>query len=115
LGTNNRRPIFPIILMLIGLLILIGVIARLVLFSSPDDLQTVEGPAQDIPFAQIARVDLSVAKAAFDDGTAIFVDVRDQASYENGHIPGALSMPLSQIEAGLDELDPKDRIILYCT
>ncbi len=115
MGTNNKRPIYPIILILAGLIILVAVLVRIVLFSGADGLQAIGIPAQEIPFPQVDRLDLAIAKEAFDDGTAVFVDVRDQAYYENGHIPGARSIPLSQIEARLIELDPKDWIILYCT
>jgi 3-mercaptopyruvate sulfurtransferase SseA len=115
LSTNNKRPIYPIILIAAGLLILVGAVAGLVLLSGTDDPPQVSNPDQEIPFPKVARVSLTTAKGAFDDGAAVFVDVRDQAYYENGHIPGARSIPLNQIETRLSELDPGDWIILYCT
>jgi 3-mercaptopyruvate sulfurtransferase SseA len=115
LGTNNKRPIFPLLLIAAGLILLIGAVVGIVFLSEEDDSQKVSVPNQDIPYPQVARVDLSTAKAAFDTGEAVFVDVRDETYYENGHIPGALSIPLSQFEQRLNELDPNDWIILYCT
>jgi len=115
LGTNNKRPLYPIILIAVGVLILLGAVASLVLLSGPDDAPAASNPNQDIPFPQIGRVNLSTAKGAFDDGAAVFVDVRDQVYYEDGHIPGARSMPLNQLESRLAELDAADWIILYCT
>lgn len=67
--------------------------------------------------ADAPRVTAAEAKAAVDAGLAIIVDVRSVESYANGHIAGALSIPLDRIEA-----DPagvsleKDKwIITYCT
>jgi len=67
--------------------------------------------------ADVPRVTAEEAKAAFDNGAAIIVDVRDTDAYAASHIAGALSVPLSQIEAdpgGLD-LDKEQWIISYCT
>ena len=42
------------------------------------------------------------------------VDVRDPDEFENGHVPGAINLPLHQIRQRLDEL-PRDRDVwLYC-
>lgn len=47
-------------------------------------------------------------------GRALIVDVRPIEEYEAGHIPGAISLPLSELEQRLSEL-PKDReIVTYC-
>lgn len=63
----------------------------------------------------VVRVNLEEARAAYDDGDALFLDVRSAASYANGHIPGAISIPVSEIEARLADLDPERWIITYCT
>jgi rhodanese-like protein len=68
-----------------------------------------------IPESEVPRVPLEDAKAAFDSGTAVFVDVRGAGSYEESHVPGALSIPLPEIETRLGELDPQQWIITYCT
>jgi rhodanese-related sulfurtransferase/DNA-binding transcriptional ArsR family regulator len=45
---------------------------------------------------------------------AVLIDVRPEHEFAAGHIPGALSVPLSALEAHLESL-PKDRtIIAYC-
>ena len=67
--------------------------------------------------ADVPRVTAEEAKAAVDAGTAIIVDVRDAESYAEGHIAGAMSIPLDQFEndpAALD-LDEEQWIITYCT
>jgi rhodanese-related sulfurtransferase len=44
----------------------------------------------------------------------VLVDVRPEREFEVGHLPGAISMPLSALESRLGEL-PRDRaIVAYC-
>ena len=67
--------------------------------------------------AEVPRVPLEQAKAAIDSGAAIVVDVRPMESYQAGHIPGAISIPLEDIEANPTalKLDKNQWIITYCT
>jgi 3-mercaptopyruvate sulfurtransferase SseA len=67
--------------------------------------------------ADVPRVTVEEAKAAFDEGTAIIVDVRSQAAYEASHVDGALSIPLNEFETNIAGVDlPRDQwIITYCT
>lgn len=45
---------------------------------------------------------------------AIVLDVRPVEEYQNGHIPGAISIPLSELEDRLNEI-PRDReVVAYC-
>ena len=111
----KKSPIFPIVLMAVGLVILIGALASIFLVTDPGGQPEAGNPDPGIPFPQIERVDLSTAKSALDEGTAVFVDVRGQSFYQDGHIPGALSIPLNQLEERLVELNQDDWIILYCT
>ena len=67
-------------------------------------------PAQE--FKRIAVEDL---RAKVNRNAVVVVDVRDQASYQRSHIPGAIHIPLASVEANLGQL-PKDReIVAYCT
>jgi 3-mercaptopyruvate sulfurtransferase SseA len=73
------------------------------------------GPPQSE--AGVPRVPAAEAKAAFDSGRAVIVDVRSQGAYEAGHVAGALFIPLGAFEtdpAGV-ELDKEQWIITYCT
>ena len=45
--------------------------------------------------------------------TAIFVDVRSQAKYDTGHIEGAMSIPIDDLLARLEEIPVGNRIIVY--
>jgi hypothetical protein len=64
---------------------------------------------------EIRRVTLEQAKSAFDTRSAVFVDVRSAAFYADSHIPGAINIPLADLAAHLNELDPERWIITYCT
>jgi len=43
-----------------------------------------------------------------------FIDVRSSSEYASGHIPGAVNIPMDQIEARLDDLLPVVPIVLVC-
>lgn len=47
-------------------------------------------------------------------GEATVLDVRPEEEYRAGHIPGALSIPLPQLEARLAELPKGREIVAYC-
>lgn len=68
--------------------------------------------------ASRAAVSISVEEAAIKhDAGAIFVDARESSDYEQGRIPGALSVPLLDASAGkadLSFLDKPREIVLYC-
>ncbi len=115
MSVDNKRSIFPLLLVAIGIVILIGAVVSLVALSSGNNAQQKTSLNTNIPYSDVTRVELSAAKVAFDSGQAVFVDVRDEPYFDNGHIPGARSIPLSQFEQRLHELSPNDWIILYCT
>lgn len=47
-------------------------------------------------------------------GEFVLLDARDRASYEKGHIPGALSLPLGELAARIAELDRSREYVAYC-
>lgn len=47
-------------------------------------------------------------------GTATVIDVRPAEEYAAGHIPGAVSIPLDQLEARLTELPADQEVVAYC-
>ncbi|RJQ56093.1 MAG: rhodanese-like domain-containing protein [Nitrospiraceae bacterium] len=46
------------------------------------------------------------------DGVSL-VDVREPREYEQGHIPGAILMPMSVFTDRMKELDPSKPVITY--
>ena len=69
----------------------------------------------DIPYPEVARISADDAHIRLASDSAIFVDVRDLDSYTEVHIPGALWIPLDEIEARQGELPKDAEIITYCT
>lgn len=47
-------------------------------------------------------------------GTVIVLDVRPEAEFRAGHIAGARSVPLSQLESLVSELPRRREIVAYC-
>ena len=47
-------------------------------------------------------------------GEALVVDVRPRVEYQAGHVPGALSIPLDELEARLAELPLDMEVVAYC-
>lgn len=64
-------------------------------------------------------ISLKEAVAFYDTQEAIFVDARSPELYAEGHIPGALNVPLQRVDDYLDAFfekvaDTKTIIIAYC-
>jgi rhodanese-related sulfurtransferase len=59
------------------------------------------------------------ARKLFDSGEYIFVDARSREDYEQGHVKGAVSLPVGQFEeeisAFLASYPPEASIITYCS
>ena len=47
-------------------------------------------------------------------GRAVVIDVRPREEYRAGHIPGALSIPLEELETRLGELPARKEVVAYC-
>lgn len=52
--------------------------------------------------------------ARADNSTVLVLDVRPQEEYAAGHIPGAVSVPLAELETQLAGLPPDAEIVAYC-
>jgi len=67
--------------------------------------------------AEVPRVPVDQAKAAFDSGDAVIVDVRGAEAYARSHVTGALEVSLSAIQTDPANLplDKSKWIITYCT
>jgi ArsR family transcriptional regulator len=47
-------------------------------------------------------------------GTVTILDVRPEDEFALGHLPGALNIPLRELEVRLGEVDPNQEIVAYC-
>ncbi|MGN6183654.1 MAG: rhodanese-like domain-containing protein, partial [Thermoanaerobaculia bacterium] len=60
--------------------------------------------------AAVPRLAVEDLRAKVNRNAVVVIDVRDQSSFERGHIPGAMHIPLASIEANLSQI-PKDKPI----
>ena len=113
----NRQSLVSILLMVLGVAIILGSYFWFQRASLLEEVETAEAVEEvgDIPYPNIKRVGVADAKAAFDLGTAVFIDVRDEYSFQQGHIPNARSFPVDTIQQESGQLDPSQWHILYCT
>ena len=58
--------------------------------------------------------ELATFKDEVREGRCVLLDVREEREYEAGHIPLALSKPLSKVEAWINDLDKDMESITYC-
>ncbi len=60
-----------------------------------------------------AQIDVAQAKELQASG-AVFVDIRDPASYEAAHIPGALRLSDANIQDFIQKTDKSKPVVVYC-
>lgn len=62
---------------------------------------------------------VALARKLFNTGEYVFVDARSAEDYQEGHIRGAVSLPVGQVDAKLAEFlqqyPPETAIITYCS
>lgn len=112
INVHMKKLFIPLTLIMLGGLLVLGA-ALFVILRLGVSQNSSTSSAHGFTTADIDRVRLEEAKAAFDSGEATFVDVRSQTAFAEDHIPGAVSIPLDELQNRLDELDPSDWIILY--
>lgn len=82
--------------------------------TSAERLAEVERSARDYLGKQVEAIDRDELLKRMRQRDVVLVDVRPQDEFEAGHIEGAESIPLDELEQRLDEL-PRDReVIAYC-
>lgn len=66
--------------------------------------------------ASVPRISLAEFRKLVEAGTVIVLDVRSLQAYREGHIPGALSVPLETVAARAAEWRKAARpVVTYCT
>jgi len=61
------------------------------------------------------RITIDELETLIKDKEVFLVDVRNQAAYDLGHIPGAKLIPSAEILNHLDELPRDKMIVTYCS
>ena len=65
--------------------------------------------------ADAPRISLAEAKKAFDDGSAVFIDTHLKNAYDDGHIPGAINIPVAELDLKVNTIPKGKKIIAYCS
>jgi hypothetical protein len=69
----------------------------------------------DSGYSNVPRISLEELKDRLDAGAdLVIVDVRSKEEFEQGHIPGAVSIPWEEMAARYSELPGDKEIITYC-
>lgn len=59
------------------------------------------------------EIDIDQAATELEQG-ATFIDVREPAEYADGHLPGAVNIPMGQLANRTDELDKDATVHVVC-
>lgn len=71
-----------------------------------DKYVNVEGELERIPLQELVK--------RLRSGATTLLDVRPSDEYAAGHLPGALNIPLAELEERLRELSPDREVVAYC-
>lgn len=73
-------------------------------------------PAVAAPEGKAGEVDVAGLKAAMDAGSVRLIDVRTPAEYADARVPGAVNIPLDQLESRLADVadDKAAEVYLIC-
>jgi rhodanese-related sulfurtransferase/DNA-binding HxlR family transcriptional regulator len=82
--------------------------------ASATRLAEVERASRDYLGDDVDTIDRDQLLARLRRGDIVLVDVRPEEEYAAGHIEGARSIPLDELERRLAELPPDAEIVAYC-
>jgi rhodanese-related sulfurtransferase len=77
-------------------------------------LAEVERAARDYLGEDVETIGREELVARLSSGEVVLVDVRPEEEFAAGHIEGARSIPLGELERRLTELPPDREIVAYC-
>jgi rhodanese-related sulfurtransferase len=80
---------------------------------NPEVLAAVDEFLVNIPEGYYAVGDVAKVVEAIDAGAAV-IDVREESEYAEGHIAGAIHLPIRTVAANLDQVPVDQPVIVYC-
>jgi rhodanese-related sulfurtransferase len=63
---------------------------------------------------EFVSIDRDTLLKGLDDGSITLVDVRPESEYRNGHLAGAINIPVDNLSERLRDLKRDQRIVAYC-
>lgn len=108
---KKNQTLIPFILL--GAVIILSIVGLIL----ADNLRQarIENPGEITNQDDIPRVTVEEAYEAVINGEAVLVDTRTEGEFLSDHASGAISLPVTQVETRLGELDPDTWYITYCT
>jgi rhodanese-related sulfurtransferase len=82
--------------------------------ASVANLGEVERAAREYLGDDVETIDRAELLERLSKGDVVVVDVRPEEEYAAGHIEGARSIPLGELERRLADLPPNQEVIAYC-
>jgi len=67
-----------------------------------------------IPEGFLAIGDIQVFKDGVEASDALVIDVRETSEYAEGHIPGAVNIPIRTVTQNLDKIPMDRQVYIYC-
>lgn len=77
-------------------------------------LAEVERAARDYLGEDVEKIDRHELRARLAREEVVLIDVRPAQEYASGHIPGARSIPIDELEQRLKELPDDRQVVAYC-
>jgi hypothetical protein len=81
----------------------------------PGGIEPPDAHAQTPEKSAIKRMAVEDLRAKVNRNDVVVIDVRDRGSYEVGHIPGAMHIPMASIETNLAQIPKGKQIVTYCS
>jgi len=79
-----------------------------------DLVASVDEYLANIPDGFLAIGDVQVFKDGVEASGALVIDVRETGEYEEGHVPGAINIPLRTLAANVDKIPTDTQVYVYC-
>ena len=113
IARQRKNPLSLVLLGIGGFLLFL--LAVLLLTQQFTSATPTAAPSPALDTRSVPRVGLPEAYPAFENGQAIFLDVRSVEAFQLLRITGAVNIPEYELTSRLTELNKNDWIIPYCT
>lgn len=82
--------------------------------SDLDIVESVDAFMSSVPEGYLAVGDIDAFKDALENTNPYLIDAREVDEYEEGHIPGAVNIPLRTLADNLDQIPADQPVFVYC-
>ncbi len=79
-----------------------------------DAVATVGEYLSEIPEGWMSAGNAEAMTEMLENAAPYLIDVRTAAEYEEGHIPGAVNIPLRTLADNLDQVPTDEHVVVYC-